>query len=121
LAISFVVCPINVRAPEPFEAVSLTPTHPSLHFGQAIVSVVVEAAVTAVLRSFSCARTFGEAAMPSPPADLYWALADKGVTDTVTTAKASAEPRTILVMLFAVFISFFQFVFVLARFSRFTV
>jgi hypothetical protein len=98
LAITFVVCPINVRAPEPFEAVSLTATQPSLHLPQAIVGVAGEAGVTLALRSSNCARTFGEAVMPSSPVGLYWALADKVVRNTVTTAKARAEPRTILVM-----------------------
>jgi hypothetical protein len=65
---------------------------------QAIVGVVGEAGVTLALRSSSCARTFGEAVMPSSPVGLYWALADKVVRNTVTAAKARAEPRTILVM-----------------------
>src|SRR6516162_8452390 len=51
-AISLVVCPINVRAPEPFEAVSPTATQPSLHLAQAMVTSVVEAGVALVLLSF---------------------------------------------------------------------
>jgi hypothetical protein len=122
-AISLVVCPISVRTPEPFEAVSLIAIQPSLHLAQAIVTFVVEANGTIALRSSSCARSLGEAVMPSSPVGLYCALADPLVINAATRAKARAELRTILMTSFAAFISLlgFRFCFCRARFSRFRV
>jgi hypothetical protein len=47
----------------------------SAHFGQAMAGTTATAGVAAAFRSFSIWRTFGEAAMPSSPTGLYWALA----------------------------------------------
>src|SRR5258707_10381838 len=46
----------------------------SAHFGQAMAGTTATAGVAAAFRSYSIWRTFGEAAMPSSPTGLYWAL-----------------------------------------------
>src|SRR5579864_5066921 len=100
-----VVWPMRALAPAPFGLVSACANQASLHLAHAMEVTVAESAVVVVLRSSNCARSLGEAVMPSSPVGLYWALAVVTVAKTPikTVAKPRRELRTILVISFIVF------------------
>jgi hypothetical protein len=73
--------------PEALGLVSPRATWVFWHFGHAIEAAVVETPLVLATRSSHCARTLGEAAMPSFVPDLYWPLA--GATAVKVTNKVA--------------------------------
>lgn len=80
----------------------------SAHLGQAIAGAAATAVAVEALRSLSICRTFGEAAIPSSPTGLYWALAvlAKARAARATAARAIFGER--FVFIFLSFLSFFR-------------
>src|SRR6266568_228832 len=89
----------------PFGAGSTWLTQTSLHLGQSIGAATAGAVLTVALRSTNCARTLGEALMPSSPAGLYWAR-----TGPANESKAMAANVAIRVLfVVCIFLWFFLF------------
>src|SRR5258707_15554932 len=86
---------------------SLRATYSSVHLGQAIAAIVVETVLSVAPRSASCARTFGEAAMPSSLVVLYWAFAE--LARVSNAMPATAAMRVLLVVFIIFFLLCFQF------------
>src|SRR5437660_10919263 len=81
----WVAVPARTWPPLAWRFTSVTST--SAHLGQAMAGTMATAGVAEAFRSFSIWRTLGEAAMPSSPTALYWALA---VLASARAAKATA-------------------------------
>ena len=83
--IAVVVAPARISAPLACRLTSVVRT--SAHFGQVMAGTVAVAMAVEALLSLSIWRAFGEAAMPSSPTGLNWALAELA---TARTAMAVA-------------------------------
>lgn len=106
---TFVAAPARISAPLAWRFTSVAWT--SAHLGQAIAGAAAVAVVAEAFLSLSIWRTFGEAAMPSSPTGLYWALAALARARTAMVAKARHEERNIVGIRFVfIFVSFFRVV-----------